>query len=151
MMQAASDIYLGWTKGVQDGRYLYWRQLRDMKGSVEVESMIAARARVLRRPVRLDAGSGARALRRPDRDRRLPGQERSVRRGDRPTSPSVTPTRTSGTTRPSRKAIKSGRLDGSSKASDTSERPLTRPLPHGYIPWLQGEPAQARAKTLRWT
>ncbi len=32
MMQAASDIYLGWTKGAQDNRYLYWRQLRDMKG-----------------------------------------------------------------------------------------------------------------------
>ena len=39
MMQAASDIYLGWTKGVQAGRYLYWRQLRDMKGSVVVEAM----------------------------------------------------------------------------------------------------------------
>ena len=39
MMQAASDIYLGWTKGVQANRYLYWRQLRDMKGSAVVESM----------------------------------------------------------------------------------------------------------------
>jgi uncharacterized protein (DUF2252 family) len=39
MMQAASDIYLGWTKGVQAGRFLYWRQLRDMKGSIEVEAM----------------------------------------------------------------------------------------------------------------
>jgi len=39
-MQAASDIYLGWTKGHQADRYLYWRQLRDMKGSVEVESMV---------------------------------------------------------------------------------------------------------------
>jgi uncharacterized protein (DUF2252 family) len=39
MMQAASDIYLGWTKGVEDGRFLYWRQLRDMKGSVDVEAM----------------------------------------------------------------------------------------------------------------
>ncbi len=39
MMQAASDIYLGWTKGVEDNRYLYWRQLRDMKGSVVIESM----------------------------------------------------------------------------------------------------------------
>jgi uncharacterized protein (DUF2252 family) len=39
MMQAASDIYLGWTKGVEDGRFLYWRQLRDMKGSADVESM----------------------------------------------------------------------------------------------------------------
>ena len=33
IMQAASDIYLGWTKGVEANRYLYWRQLRDMKGS----------------------------------------------------------------------------------------------------------------------
>jgi len=39
MMQAASDIYLGWTKGHDADRYFYWRQLRDMKGSVEVETM----------------------------------------------------------------------------------------------------------------
>jgi len=39
MMQAASDIYLGWTKGVEQDRHLYWRQLRDMKGSIVVESM----------------------------------------------------------------------------------------------------------------
>ncbi|MBP3037575.1 DUF2252 domain-containing protein [Arthrobacter sp. zg-ZUI100] len=39
MMQAASDIFLGWTKGVQENRYLYWRQLRDMKGSADVEAM----------------------------------------------------------------------------------------------------------------
>jgi uncharacterized protein (DUF2252 family) len=40
MMQAASDIYLGWTKGVEADRWLYWRQLRDMKGSADIESMI---------------------------------------------------------------------------------------------------------------
>ena len=39
MMQAASDIYLGWTKGVEANRYLYWRQLRDMKASALVETM----------------------------------------------------------------------------------------------------------------
>ena len=39
LMQAASDIYLGWTKGVQAERYFYWRQLRDMKGSPDVEDM----------------------------------------------------------------------------------------------------------------
>jgi len=39
MMQAASDIYLGWTKGVEANRFLYWRQLRDMKGSADVESL----------------------------------------------------------------------------------------------------------------
>ena len=40
MLQAASDIYLGWTKGaLDDTRHYYWRQLRDMKGSAEVETM----------------------------------------------------------------------------------------------------------------
>jgi uncharacterized protein (DUF2252 family) len=37
-MQAASDIFLGWTEGV-DGRHYYWRQLRDMKGSADIEAM----------------------------------------------------------------------------------------------------------------
>ena len=40
MMQAASDIYLGWTKGLDPRRHSYWRQLRDMKGSVDVEAMV---------------------------------------------------------------------------------------------------------------
>ena len=39
LMQAASDIYLGWTKGAQQDRYFYNRQLRDMKGSAVVEVM----------------------------------------------------------------------------------------------------------------
>jgi uncharacterized protein (DUF2252 family) len=40
MMQAASDIYLGWTKGLDVNRHFYWRQLRDMKGSVVVETLL---------------------------------------------------------------------------------------------------------------
>jgi uncharacterized protein (DUF2252 family) len=40
MMQAASDIYLGWTKGLDVRRHYYWRQLRDMKGSVDIEAMV---------------------------------------------------------------------------------------------------------------
>jgi len=39
LMQASSDIFLGWTKGVQDDRFYYWRQLRDMKASAAVETM----------------------------------------------------------------------------------------------------------------
>jgi len=39
LMQATSDIFLGWTRGVQANRYYYWRQLRDMKASAEVELM----------------------------------------------------------------------------------------------------------------
>jgi uncharacterized protein (DUF2252 family) len=40
IMQAASDIFLGWTQGVAADRHFYWRQLRDMKGSAVVETMI---------------------------------------------------------------------------------------------------------------
>ena len=40
MMQAASDIYLGWTKGLDVNRHFYWRQLRDMKGSIVVEGLL---------------------------------------------------------------------------------------------------------------
>jgi uncharacterized protein (DUF2252 family) len=39
LMQASSDIFLGWTKGRQDDRFYYWRQLRDMKASAAVETM----------------------------------------------------------------------------------------------------------------
>jgi uncharacterized protein (DUF2252 family) len=39
LMQASSDILLGWSKGAEDGRFFYWRQLRDMKGSAVVELM----------------------------------------------------------------------------------------------------------------
>jgi uncharacterized protein (DUF2252 family) len=40
MLQAASDIFLGWTQAkLPATHHLYWRQLRDMKGSAEVESM----------------------------------------------------------------------------------------------------------------
>jgi uncharacterized protein (DUF2252 family) len=42
MLQAASDIFLGWTRGRDENRHFYWRQLRDMKGSVDVESMVPA-------------------------------------------------------------------------------------------------------------
>jgi uncharacterized protein (DUF2252 family) len=40
LMQAASDIFLGWFRGTE-GRDFYWRQLKDMKGSAKVESMSA--------------------------------------------------------------------------------------------------------------
>src|SRR5205085_177044 len=38
LMQAASDVFLGWSSGPEGGRY-YVRQLRDMKGSVDVDVM----------------------------------------------------------------------------------------------------------------
>ena len=82
MMQAASDIFLGWTKGHQANRYLYWRQLRDMKGSALVDVMGPAQLRVLRGRVRLDPGAGPRSLRRSSRARGIPRQEGPVRSVD---------------------------------------------------------------------
>ena len=41
MMQAASDVFLGWTRNT-DGRDFYVRQLRDMKGSIKVETLSQA-------------------------------------------------------------------------------------------------------------
>jgi uncharacterized protein (DUF2252 family) len=38
LMQAASDIFLGWMTG-PGGRHFYWRQLRDMKASVDVATL----------------------------------------------------------------------------------------------------------------
>jgi uncharacterized protein (DUF2252 family) len=40
LLQAASDIFLGWTKG-PEGRHYYIRQLRDMKATVDIASMNA--------------------------------------------------------------------------------------------------------------
>ena len=38
LTQSASDIFLGWSNGPEGGTY-YWRQLRDWKGSVNVDTM----------------------------------------------------------------------------------------------------------------
>jgi len=40
LMQASSDGFLGWTEA-PSGRHYYWRQLKDMKGSAEIEEMSA--------------------------------------------------------------------------------------------------------------
>ena len=37
LVQAESDIFLGWTEGKIEGRHFYIRQLRDWKGSVEID------------------------------------------------------------------------------------------------------------------
>ena len=41
LMQTVSDIFLGWTHSEQDGKDFYWRQLRDWKGSIDVENINA--------------------------------------------------------------------------------------------------------------
>jgi uncharacterized protein (DUF2252 family) len=37
LMQAASDSFLGWTHDPGSGHHFYWRQLKDMKASPEIE------------------------------------------------------------------------------------------------------------------
>lgn len=39
LMQAASDIFLGWIEDPATGIQYYWRQLKDMKGSFDVNSL----------------------------------------------------------------------------------------------------------------
>jgi len=36
LVQVASDVFLGWCTLEQEGQHYYWRQLKDMKGSIEV-------------------------------------------------------------------------------------------------------------------
>jgi uncharacterized protein (DUF2252 family) len=47
LTQAASDIFLGWMTGKPAGRPFYWRQLRDMKGSIETELLRAPGLEIL--------------------------------------------------------------------------------------------------------
>jgi uncharacterized protein (DUF2252 family) len=39
LMQTVSDAALGWTTGLSDDNHYYWRQLRDWKGSADVENL----------------------------------------------------------------------------------------------------------------
>lgn len=48
LLQAASDIFLGWMSGPQ-GRAFYWRRLRDMKSAADVAGMSPADLRVYAR------------------------------------------------------------------------------------------------------
>lgn len=38
-LQSSSDVFLGYSSGMPGGRKFYWRQLKDMKGGVEVEEL----------------------------------------------------------------------------------------------------------------
>ena len=86
LMQAASDIFLGWQRFTGlDGiaRDFYVRQLRDWKFSVERRVDGPAWPAAVRRAVRADPGPGARTVRGRDRPGRLPRQLRRVRQRDR--------------------------------------------------------------------
>jgi uncharacterized protein (DUF2252 family) len=82
LTQSATDIMLGWLSledplGVK--RDFYVRQLWDTKGSALIEAMQPRAHEGLRRPLRLDARSRARALGRCGRHRELPRPRRRVR------------------------------------------------------------------------
>ena len=100
LMQSASDIFLGWTRGL-NGRDYYFRQLRDAKISAVLDDWDVA---MLREYGKLCAWALARAHARSG-DRRedcgLHGLQHDVRRAPCVSSPSNTPTRTFATTVPS--------------------------------------------------
>ena len=83
MMQAASDIFLGWTKGRRRQPLLLLAPAARHEGLGRGRVDGAGGAQLLRRHLRLDPGPGPRPLRRPGRDRRLPGRGRPVRPVDR--------------------------------------------------------------------
>jgi uncharacterized protein (DUF2252 family) len=39
IMQAASDIFLGWHQSIMSGNQYYWRQLKDKKGSFDIQKL----------------------------------------------------------------------------------------------------------------
>jgi len=39
LIQATSDIFLGWNQGTITDTHYYWRQLKDMKGSLDVTGL----------------------------------------------------------------------------------------------------------------
>ncbi len=49
LMQTVNDIFLGWTSDEADDNHYYWRQLRDWKGSADVEDLAAGDLRYLAR------------------------------------------------------------------------------------------------------
>ena len=112
-MQAASDIFLGWQHvdaGLDgEARDFYVRQLRDWKGSADIERMepdgLAPTPTLCGWTLaRAHARSGDR-----DRDRRLPRRRRHLRPRDAGVRRGATPTTTSATTRRCG-AVDSGRL-----------------------------------------
>jgi uncharacterized protein (DUF2252 family) len=46
LMQATSDIFLGWSRGAHTGVNYYWRQLKDMKGSADIARLDESGLRV---------------------------------------------------------------------------------------------------------
>ena len=124
-MQAASDIYLGWTKGTGRQPALLLAPVRDMKGSAE--SAGPAGAQLLCRRLWVDPGPGPRPLGDPVAIAAYLGRTTSST-GRSPTSPSAMPTRTSATTRRSwRRSIRRLRHWKASSAAGPRVSPTSQP------------------------
>jgi Uncharacterized protein conserved in bacteria (DUF2252) len=112
LMQAESDIFLGWTHVPGSGPGGP-RLLRPSAAGLEIVRADRAgdplRHDRLRPPVRVDPGPRRRPLRRPHRPGRLPRQHRHPSITRSPTSPKPTPTKTNATTPPCRPPSKTAR------------------------------------------
>ena len=141
MMQAASDIFLGWTEGLRRRPPLLLAAAARHEGLGRRRGDGAAGAHALRAHLRLDAGAGPRPIGGSGRDRRVPRQEATASTGRSPTSRSGTPIRTSATTRrssgdPIGEAAGHRRCLSSAKAGDPTQS--------------CSYPASTRAIFLRW-
>ena len=82
LMQGTSDIFLGWTTGVDVTRKLLLETAARHEGLRRCRVDGSRRAGGVRQCVRVDPGQGARALGRPGRDRRVPRGRRRLRPRD---------------------------------------------------------------------
>ena len=125
LMQSASDMFLGW-KRVTTGqpRRPTARLLRPpaarLEGQRRHRDDEAGRNGRLRPPLRLDARPRPRPLRRPDRDRLLPGRRRRLRQGDRHVL--------RGLRRPERTRLRGTRRSGELRADRGPDGPLGPPM-----------------------
>ncbi len=79
MMQAASDIYLGWTKQAKAEPPLLLAPAARHEGLRGRRGCDTGRTHVLRTHLRVGAGAGPRPVRGPGRHRRVPGRQRRAR------------------------------------------------------------------------
>ena len=83
LMQATSDVFLGWTRATLVKKDFYVRQLWDMKGSIDTAKMLPAGLATYAHPLRLVARTRPCPDRRFGRDLSLSRQERHLRWRDR--------------------------------------------------------------------
>ena len=121
LMQATSDIFLGWihVKEGMDGvaRDFYGRQLKDWKGSAEIEQMVPSGMAAYGRALRLDARASACPERRSHRDRVLPRRRQRVRSRD--------PRLLQGLRGPERRRLRRARRGGQVGPDRRSDRTLS--------------------------